>query len=420
MIKTTLLITLLVALASAGFTFHPEVSSEDRNGLCAISGSLDANNAKTVQTFSKGKSSSEAASQLCGVFTRRQLKLVPADTLTCTTLVVGTRTLLSAEIVVASMGVAYECTFFVNNTASCAGANPFRKSHTHKRQQHEVGPANNLEPCNTYTDVSACLFRCDSDVLYGSCACFWDDPSSPDGFPLDHNASATCTPETPCCWNRPCSTFITSADCANGGGGDSLTNVFDRCVWVGDVCQCAAPLIAVPVPANQSTEVFPPFDCLCPVEDAHTSSVAQCAILLDATREQQRQIHRFAFRVALAIGKFNLASFIASCPKDRVRLAIPKILQKFAVASNWLRPIVTRISAALARQGIPFIFTFGDAYCDFVTEFSFGHRVKSVAETELSTNELQQLEPIAVTTAPSSIVTLSTALTAALVARFLL
>src|SRR3954471_5649049 len=69
--------------------------------------------------------------------------------------------------------------------------------------------ANNIAPCKTFTTHAACNIGC-NDFL--NCACFWDDPTNPNGFPADMGFGigngTNCTPETPCCWNKPCWAFV--------------------------------------------------------------------------------------------------------------------------------------------------------------------------------------------------------------------
>ena len=65
-----------------------------------------------------------------------------------------------------------------------------------------TGNANNIAPCRTFTNVADCQRFCISGELYDTCACFWDDPADPNGFPLDHSSgsvSPICSETSPCC-----------------------------------------------------------------------------------------------------------------------------------------------------------------------------------------------------------------------------
>src|SRR5437763_7787567 len=87
----------------------------------------------------------------------------------------------------------------------------------------------NGAPCRTRITESACTLECQGGPLSSSCACYWDDPSNPSGFPQDTNngANSSCSEEHPCCWNRPCASFGAADQCALGGGGSDL--VEDNC-----------------------------------------------------------------------------------------------------------------------------------------------------------------------------------------------
>ncbi len=137
---------------------------------------------------------------------------------------------------------------------------------------NQQGQATNPAPCRTIQGDSLCTNLCANGSLYATCPCFWDDPTHPSGFPQDNEATGTdqphCTAETPCCWNRPCHTFVDEGDCTLGGGGSIEEGVAipDRCAFVGGQCGCAAPLTAVPQPAHESTTRFGPFDCYLPLD----------------------------------------------------------------------------------------------------------------------------------------------------------
>ncbi len=134
--------------------------------------------------------------------------------------------------------------------------------------------AQNELPCRTYTTYGACTVGCGANLLL-TCPCFWDDPTNPNPFPVDmgfgSGAGTNCTPETPCCWNKPCFAFQDDAACAIGGGGsvDDSTNtiVEDNCHWFPEEgrCGCRPPLVDVLACFEQpSPLLFAPFDCQCP------------------------------------------------------------------------------------------------------------------------------------------------------------
>lgn len=138
-----------------------------------------------------------------------------------------------------------------------------------------TGDAQNEMACNQYGNFGACTIGCGSN-LFLSCPCFWDDQTNPNGFPVDMafgtGNGTNCTPETPCCWNRPCSTFGDDAACAIGGGGRVVDGedliVEDRCHWFADEgrCGCAPPLETVPPCGDPVPVSYAPFDCYLPVD----------------------------------------------------------------------------------------------------------------------------------------------------------
>lgn len=131
--------------------------------------------------------------------------------------------------------------------------------------------ASNLAPCRTYTTYGACSVGCSSPLLL-NCPCFWDDPTNPNGFPADQGFGSgngtNCTPETPCCWNKPCFAFVDENACAIGGGGSAAgTIVEDNCHWFPEEgrCGCSPPLVDVPQCILDGTvALYAPFDCQCP------------------------------------------------------------------------------------------------------------------------------------------------------------
>ena len=130
--------------------------------------------------------------------------------------------------------------------------------------------ANNIAPCRTYLTHAACNAGCEG-LLEINCKCFWDDPTNPNGFPADMGFGSgngtNCTPETPCCWNKPCWVFVDEGACAIGGGGSAAGEIVeDNCHWFAEEgrCGCSPPLVDVLQCVDPSQLHFAPFDCQCP------------------------------------------------------------------------------------------------------------------------------------------------------------
>ncbi len=154
-------------------------------------------------------------------------------------------------------------------------------------------------PCRTRLTESDCTFECgNAHPLDSTCACYWDDPTNPSGFPQDtsNGLGSDCSEEHPCCWNKPCASFATADQCSLGGGGSDF--VEDNCHWFSDngspiagQCGCRPPLVVAPalicaspptpacnasvatqsdggvpcdIPSDSPPNFYAPFDCVCP------------------------------------------------------------------------------------------------------------------------------------------------------------
>src|SRR6185369_633437 len=109
--------------------------------------------------------------------------------------------------------------------------------------------------------------------LSPTCACYWDDPTNPSGFPQDTSSgpNSNCTEEHPCCWNKPCASFGTADQCSLGGGGSDF--VEDNCHWNPESgqCGCRPPLVVAPALLCQPENVQP-----CSISTATPSDVQVC------------------------------------------------------------------------------------------------------------------------------------------------
>lgn len=130
--------------------------------------------------------------------------------------------------------------------------------------------AQNTAPCRTFNTYGSCTPGCGTGSLVLNCPCFWDDPTNPNGFPSDMGFGSgngtNCTPETPCCWNKPCWTFVDEGACAIGGGSAGGEIDEDGCHWFAEEgrCGCSPPLVDVLQCVDPSQGHFAPFDCQCP------------------------------------------------------------------------------------------------------------------------------------------------------------
>ena len=135
-----------------------------------------------------------------------------------------------------------------------------------------AGNANNLAPCRTYTDVADCLRFCASDDFYNTCACFWDDPTNPNGFPrIWASAAATARIARR---RRPAAGTAVLGLRRRGRlrhwrrRERRRRHVEDNCHWFPDggaPCGCSPPLVDVLQCLDPSKqERFAPFDCQCP------------------------------------------------------------------------------------------------------------------------------------------------------------
>jgi hypothetical protein len=154
----------------------------------------------------------------------------------------------------------------------------------------------NGAPCRTRLTESFCTMECDfssGGPFSHACACYWDDPTNPSGFPMDTSSGAgsNCSEEHPCCWNKPCASFGTADQCSLGGGGSDF--VEDNCHWNPESgqCGCRPPLVVAPalicanpptpacnasvatqsdgglpcdIPTDSPSNFYAPFDCVCP------------------------------------------------------------------------------------------------------------------------------------------------------------
>ena len=150
-----------------------------------------------------------------------------------------------------------------------------------------------VAPCRTRTTESDCTSECvNGSPLSRTCACYWDDPTNPSGFPQDtsNGANSDCSPEHPCCWDKPCSSFsIDPVECALGGGGSqSPAIVEDNCHWIPDdpsrplqsgQCGCRPPLVVAPALLCQPIEVQP-----CSISTATPSDTQVCGLSPDSTQ----------------------------------------------------------------------------------------------------------------------------------------
>jgi len=317
----------------------------------------------------------------------------------------------------------YECAFFVNNTADCSVGQV-------RKRQPGTSDFGNGDPCNTRLTESVCTAECSTGPLSSTCSCYWDDPSNPSGFPMDtgNGANSNCTPDTPCCWNRPCSTFGSLDQCNLGGGGTDT--VPDRCTFTNGACQCTLPLIPVPYTAfptmTSTLQVYAPFDCLCPVDgSSNTSSVAQCQALLVPSKEQKRQVQRFDFRVAKAIGDFNHDQYVQKCKVDKVCITLPNG-HKRGNGNSWgsFADAARKIAQQLAKHRCDSdVEDDGDNKWCVRTLPGCGSSAVQFGHNVLSEDQLQQIDPLvveSVTPSSAAFTTLSTALTAALVVARLL
>src|SRR5262249_28676347 len=104
------------------------------------------------------------------------------------------------------------------------------------------------------------------------CECYWDAPSLPGAFPVDHGGigNEVLPPGDRNCWNAPCSKYDGIDECAfeTGGTFNSGAGKFEgnRCEWNGveGECQCKPPLVTIVIPPGVDVRVSPPFDCDCP------------------------------------------------------------------------------------------------------------------------------------------------------------
>jgi hypothetical protein len=133
----------------------------------------------------------------------------------------------------------------------------------------------NGDPCRTRTTESACTFDCAAGPLSPTCACYWDDPTNPSGFPQDtgNGANSSCTEATPCCWDKPCASFGAADQCALGGGGSDL--VEDNCHWNPESgqCGCRPPLVVAPALLCPATNSVP-----CSISTATPTDIQVCSI----------------------------------------------------------------------------------------------------------------------------------------------
>lgn len=125
-------------------------------------------------------------------------------------------------------------------------------------------------PCAEITDRAECLNSCTpTDVLDNDCDCYWDAPPdidpgslSPTGFPQD--ATASCPPGVPCCWNAPCSKWFDPTECVVNSGGTPPDYSDSNCAFdIQTGCTCRPPLVPVDVQPGPGP-VFATFDCQCP------------------------------------------------------------------------------------------------------------------------------------------------------------
>jgi len=141
----------------------------------------------------------------------------------------------------------------------------------------------NGAPCRTRTTESDCTFECQNNgPLSTTCACYWDDPTNPSGFPMDtsNGANSGCSEATPCCWDKPCDSFGAADQCAPGGGGSDFGE--DNCHWNPESgqCGCRPPLVVAPALLCQPTGVQP-----CSIFTATPSDIQVCSLTPGSTQQ---------------------------------------------------------------------------------------------------------------------------------------
>lgn len=410
--------------------FNAQYTLSDHAGLCGKPGAVTSANAKTLKTFNKG-STSAAVSAICLAATAQALGV--RSVTGCDSDSVSGRTLLTLNLV-SKNNTQFQCKFFVNNVNQCSAANP---STTQQRDPNGGWGSNNdddddrgggrwfkkrqseFDPpaCRERTTLNACRQGCTpSTDLLGDCDCLWDTPTNSAGQPTDGDS---CPTGQRCCYNVPCQNWDLEDDCIAGSGGD-VNGVGARCDYdasrpQGQQCFCKAPLVPAP-PPPPGADSYAPFDCICSAEGyANTTEIAECPMSGNPNGEpptvaESKLIRRLNFKLALIVSKVNTKTFLKQCKLDRVRITYPRgQLVKFVSS------LVNLFKSKGLQVKLEYFADRSGAY--LYTPQGYGNRLKTVAEEDLSPEELAAMGPIEIDGAAHASLSLVAAIVAFVAAR---
>lgn len=368
MIQTALLVTLSLVASSLATNGNGYSNKK----FCRLAGTFTSSNTETIDTFNK-VSASAAAASLCTKLTATALH---ADSADCQVFTEGSK--VGFKVAVTEGSSQYECRAYVDNDSQCRGRSG--GGNGHKRQASSLS-------CGARTTTEQCLQGCfGTDPANDNCECWWDSPGSDGGFPNDNNVDP-CPEGEQCCYNKPCQSYVDSIDCyyLSGGTGDALTGTDSRCTWDTStfLCVCRAPLQPKPVPPAYPVDY--PFDCLCPFSTNVTTTAEECAALQTPTQQQERELAFLSNRVFVNAKQHYSRSFVAQCPRDRVRVY-------FSFGPR-VHSILDKIKSRLRQQVTSFITQYQANFVDFFFSPNEGGRFRAIAEEELSKEELEALSP---------------------------
>ncbi len=345
-----------------------------------------------IDTFNT-QGAGAAADALCASLTARALN---ADDVTCSKATVSGTTSLVA-LVTGRDGTVYECRATINNKNVCprrtgGGGGGGRTDDDTDDDRKRFSPAQQV-PCNTIRTFTQCTLGCNQNVL-GACPCVWDNPNDASPFPSDMNEP--CPVGQICCFNPPCSTWTTSDDCFFGSGGFIQVLPTDppsqeaNCEYInaGTVdaaCVCRAPLVEVVL----TPPSYSPFDCICPFGTNNRTTPSQCLNPADPTAAQLQQIRRFNLRFGQTASRASLTTFKRQCPKGRTRI------QARGPRDN-LAELVGKYVQGLREQALAFDIAWGKdkgkTYADITFFVDDGKKLRAVADSSFSAEELAGLD----------------------------
>lgn len=336
-------------------------------------GTFTAENTQTVDTFNR-VSAIDASLALCAALTPQALR---ADSVDCVTATHG-----DSQLVILSVTQGtnqYECRALIENTSQCRGRG---NGHGHKRQE-EV----ELGSCHTRRTRNDCRNQCQiqQGVFNDNCLCYWDSPDDPIGHPGDE--MSVCPDGMQCCWSKPCWSYNDISDCyfKTGGEIDEDTGTDSRCAWnrTDSTCNCRTPLVPVPIPTT--LPIHFPFDCTCPYSQVNTTSPTECASLVPPTQQQSRQLRFLNSRIFVTAEKLKQTTYVRQCPRDKIR-----VFFSFGVR---VHTILNKVQSRLRALGVEFATQYQSKFVDFFFYPSQGNRFRTIAEEELTKEELEALSP---------------------------